>query len=398
MADTPASDNDSDLEREYLADDKSAGEVDAASARPTEETSAASAAPRRTLGAHRPRSNEQASRRSGWIRSVGALVAAALVVTLISYVLMHLAPSRASLGDSPAVTPSLTALATTTAATTATDTATVTPHATVTPAGLGSGGRPTPGFTVQSIPAASVSFDTDGGVGMATDSGAPIPSATGGCGPHVIFWVTFTVNLSNNPNPPNQPIGANVWGINYFFQNSDGSSDGSISHLHYEPLPGGGTGMTVSTKWQIPYAQATGVSQWTELDIEQPNKISYKANFSALCAFSLTTPVVSVNPTTYNCATGGDQTFTETGTIRVTLTPDNTSHTVSYFWENDYSTHGTTSATQTVTFPPGVTSMPAQPDTVTGNAANQTAAFQVGLYVNYDGSQFHDFVTVTSAC
>ncbi len=156
--------------------------------------------------------------------------------------------------------------------------------------------------------------------------------------------------------------------------------------------------MTVTTTWQIPYTQASGSSQWTELDIVQPNQISYQANYKALCAFALVTPQMSVSPTSYNCVTGGDQTFTVTGTLEASLTPDNASHTVTYNWEYDYSTHGTTTPPQTVTFPPGVTSMPTQPETVTGNAATQTAAFQALLYVNYAGSQSHTSVTVTSAC
>ena len=134
------------------------------------------------------------------------------------------------------------------------------------------------------------------------------------------------------------------------------------------------------------------------VDIVQPNQISYQANYKALCAFSLTTPHVSVSSTSYNCATGGDQTFTVTGTLKASFTPDNASHTVTYFWDNEFSTHATTPPTQTVTFPPGVTSMPAQPETVIGNAATQTAAFHANLYVNYGESQMNSGVTVTSAC
>ncbi len=156
--------------------------------------------------------------------------------------------------------------------------------------------------------------------------------------------------------------------------------------------------MTLRTMRQMPYTQASGSSQWTELDIVQLNQISYRANFKALCAFSLTTPHVSVSPTSYNCATGGDQTFTVTGALEASFTPDNASHTVTYYWENDFSTHGTTTPTQTVTFPPEVRSMPAQPETIIGNAADQTAAFHAYLRVNYGESQFYSGITVTSAC
>jgi hypothetical protein len=321
-------------------------------------------------------------------------MAIALVVTLISYLLVDLAAARSNLGDSPTGTPSLTALATATTATTAAS-ATVTPDASVTSAGSGSGAHPTPGFTVESIPSASVDMSTDSGSqGLIIQPSAPIPTAIGGCGPHVIFDVIFTINLSNNPTPPNRYEG-NTAPISYYSRYSDGSSDGSAAHPLVEQIPSAGTTMTLVTRWQMPYTQASGSSQWTELDIVQPNPMSYRANYKALCAFTLTTPHVSVSPTSYNCATGGDQTFTVTGTLKASFTPDNASHTVTYYWENDFSTHGTTTPTQTVTFPPGVTSMPAQPETVTGNAATQTAAFHAYLRVN-DGES--SGVTVTSAC
>lgn len=342
-------------------------------------------------------SEERTSRRSQWIGRVGAFMATALVVTLISYLLVDLAPARSNLGDSPTATPPLTALATATTAAIAA-TATVAPHASVTSAGSGSGVNSTPGFTVQSITSTSVDMSTDSGSqGMIIEPSAPIPTAIGGCGPHVIFYVIFTINLSNNPTPPNLHAG-NTAPISYYSRNSDGSSDGSVAHPLVEQIPSGGTVMTLRTTWQMPYTQASGSSQWTELDIVQPNQISYQANYKAVCAFSLTTPHVSVSPTSYNCATGGDQTFTATGTLKASFTPDNASHTVTYFWDNEFSTHATTTPTQTVTFPPGVTSMPAQPETVIGNAATQTAAFHAYLYVNYGESQSDSGVTVTSAC
>src|SRR5262249_22203209 len=321
-----------------------------------------------------------------------------------AFVLLQLAtggsPAHATTGDDPMATPLLTALATATTATTAaTATATVAPHATVTPAGLGPGVPPTPGFTVQSITTASVIMQTDsaGLPGMDIVPGAPIPTARGGCGPQVTFVVTFSLTLSNNPTPPNQHEGPTAL-IGYYSRNSDGSSHGSAAHPDYEQIPSGGTAMTITTTWQMPYTQASGASQWTDLDIVQPNQISYQANYKALCAFALTTPHVSVSPTSYNCAPGGDQTFTVTGTLEVSFTPHNASHTVTYLWENDFSTHGTDTPTQTVTFPPGVTSMPAQPETVIGNTASQTAAFQATLRVNYGMSQAYSTVTVTSAC
>ncbi len=358
----------------------------------------ASAALTRRLG-----SNERTSRRSPWIGRAGAFMVTVLVVTLISYLLVNLASARSNLGDSPTGTPPLSALATATTATdtataTATDTATVAPNATDTSAGSGAGVQPSPGFTVQSIPSASVDMSTDSGSqGLVVESGAPIPTAIGGCGPHVIFYVTFTINLSNNPTPANRHEG-NTAPISYYTRHSDGSSDGSAAHPLVEQIPSGGTVMTLSTNWQMPYTEGSGSSQWTELDIVQPNQISYRANYKAVCAFSPTTPHVSVSPKSYNCATGGDQTFTVTGTLKASFTPDNASHTVTYYWDNEFSTHGTTTPTQTVTFPPGVTSMPAQPETVIGNVATQTAAFKAFLEVNYGTSGYDSSVTVTSAC
>jgi hypothetical protein len=318
----------------------------------------------------------------------------ALLVTLISYLLVYLAPARSNLSDSPKGTPPLAALATATTAATAT----VAPNASDTPTGSGSGAHPTPGFTVQSITTASVDMSTDSGfLGMNIDSSAPIPTAVGGCGPHVMVYVIFTINLSNNPTPPNRHEG-NTAPINYYIRNSDGSGVGSVAHPLVEQIPGAGTVMTLRTNWQMSYTQASGSSQWTELDIVQPNQMSYQATYKALCAFTVATPHVSVSSISYNCATGGDQTFTLTGTLKASFTSDNTSHTVTYIWDNEFSTHGTTTPTQTVTFPPGVTSMPAQPETIMGNAANQTAAFHANLRVNYGETQMYSGVTVTSAC
>lgn len=307
--------------------------------------------------------------------------------------------SQFALGHPKAHTGQTLATATPTSAATATVTATATPPATVTPVGLGSGAPATPGFTVQSVTTSSVDMSTDTRYGqMAMQSNTPIPTGIGGCGPQVAFYVTFAITLSNNPTPPNQHAGT-TGVIAYYVRNSDGSSSGSAAQPDYEMIPSAGTAMTLTTTWQMPYTQASGASQWTELDIIQPNPISYQANYQALCQFSLTTPEALVSPTSYNCATGGDQTFTLTGTIEASFTPDTTSHTVTYQWETDFKTHGTYSSPQTVTFPPGVTSMQTQPYTVISNAANQTAGFQAFLYVNYGGSQYHsDQLTVTSAC
>lgn len=390
----PDDDDDATRQREHVTADTALGAGSASSLSVEEQASAALTEPRKARLTRRLGSDERTSRRSRWIGRVGAFMVTALVVTLISYLLIDLAPAHSNPGGSPTGTPPLTALA----SATTTATATVAPHASATPAGAGPDVHPTPGFTVQSITSASVDMSTDSGFqGMNIDSSAPIPTAIGGCGPHVTFYVTFTINLSNNPTPPNLHAG-NTAPISYYSRNSDGSSSGSVAHPLVEQIPSAGTVMTVRTMWQMPYTQASGSSQWTELDIVQPNQISYQANYKAICAFSLTTPHVSVSPTSYNCATGGDQTFTVTGTLEASFTPDNASHTVTYFWENEFSTHATTPPTQTVTFPPGVTSMPAQPETVIGNAATQTAAFHAYLYVNYGESQMHSSVTVTSAC
>lgn len=385
-----ASDDDTTRQREHVTADTALG-AGSTSSLPLDVR--ASAALTRRLGGA-----ERTSRRSRWIGGVGAFMATALVVTLIGYLLVNLAPARSHPGNSPTGTPPLSALATATDTATTAATATVAPDATATSAGPGHGGQPAPGFTVQSIPSASVDMSTDSGSqGLVIQSGAPIPTAIGGCGPHVIFYVIFTINLSNNPTPPNRHEG-NTAPISYYSRNSDGSSDGSAAHPLVEQIPSAGTVMTLRTTWQMPYTQASGSSQWTELDIVQPNQMSYRANYKAVCAFSPTTPHVSVSPGSYNCATGGDQTFTVTGTLKASFTPDNASHTVTYYWDNEFSTHGTTTPTQTVTFPPGVTSMPAQPETVIGNTANQTAAFKATLRENYGATQFYSSVTVTSAC
>jgi hypothetical protein len=109
---------------------------------------------------------------------------------------------------------------------------------------------------------------------------------------------------------------------------------------------------------------ATGSPQWLELDITTPDPFTLRVDFSALCTFSPQTPTMAVSPQSYNCAAGGNQTFTFTGNLRAYYAVGN--HTITYHWKRY---DGSVTPDQTVTFAQGVTSLPAQSDTMVVNSS-----------------------------
>ena len=115
-----ASNDDVTRQREHFTADTALGAGSTSDLPVEEQASAALTKPRRARLTRRLGGDERTSRRSRWIGRVGAFMVTALVVTLISYLLVDLAPARSKLGDSPTGTPPLTALATATTATTAT--------------------------------------------------------------------------------------------------------------------------------------------------------------------------------------------------------------------------------------------------------------------------------------
>lgn len=358
---SPAFDDDATVEREHLRGDSpgDAGDAGDASRLPPDEAAPAPftepwpARVTRRLG-----SDERASRRSHWSSSVGALVAAALVVTLISFVLIHLAPSRANLGDSPAVTPLLTALTTATTAAT-TDTATVTGTVTATAASGGSGTPNNSGGVNQPAGPVYASLYSAGASShnIQADS-SPAQSgfafSTNTCGP------TFTVNTTFNIQ-----LQVTASNIEYYVRHSDGTSDGSIAQpLVLTASPPNTPGVMMNDSWTFPYTLATGTPQWLELDILTPAPYTVHVDFTALCTFSPQSPTTAVSPTSYDCAAGGNQTFTFTGTIQASYAAG--SHTLTYHWRRY---DGSVTPDQTVTFAQGVTALTAQPDTMVINSS-----------------------------
>ena len=320
-----------------------------------EQASARLTEPRKARLTLRLGSAERASRRSRWMGRVGTFLATALVVTLISYLLVHLAPARSHLGDSPTVTPPFTALATATTVTT-TDIATPASTATARAASGGSGTSNNSGGVNQPAGPAFAGLETlsASSNGDQAQSGPAFSLNT--CGPTFTVDAAYTITLQ----PP-------ATQMDYYVRHSDGTSDGSASQplvMTFSPKPGDASGGTLDTAWTFPYTSAIGSPKWVELDILKPAPLTLREDFTALCMFSPQSPTLSVSPQGYDCAAGGNQTFTYTGNIRVYYAAG--SHTVTYHWKRY---DGSATPDQTVTFTQGVTSLPAQPDTMVVNSS-----------------------------
>lgn len=352
MSETPASEEPFDLKRENLADDSSSSaDVGASSLTASEEAQAALTVPLLvTPGGGEQATDKQRNPRRGG--SIGAMVAAALIVSLMSYALLHLAPLASGAHKANALTADSSATLTPTNTATVSATATAAPTATRV-SNVASRGTPD-NFTVQSISSIFISADTDGGTGMTASSNTSGANFTGGCGPHIFYSLDFTLTLSALPKTGMT--------IDYYVRSSDGTSDGSLSQP-VEPTwgsPATTNTLTTGSHWSIPYTQVTGAPQWVELDILRPNPLTERMDFTTSCPFTPGFPQVSASPTRYDCTTGGSQSFTVTGALTATLTSDPGSHTLTYHWQR---ADGNVTPDQTVTFAPGATSMAIPSDT-----------------------------------
>ncbi|HET9111959.1 MAG TPA: hypothetical protein VFN78_14110 [Ktedonobacterales bacterium] len=393
MSETPASEDDFSLKRENLAEDGSSGAVDASSLTPEKEAHAALTEPRLVM----PGDSEQATEKQRQPRrggSVGAIVAAALLVSLMSYALLHLAPVASGSRQGNVFTADSSATVTPTSTETASATATATTAPTATRASNVAPGRTPDNFTVESISSA-ISAGTDGFPGMTASSNTSGASFTGGCGQRIFITLNFTLTLSALPQKRMT--------IDYYVRHSDGTSDGTASQP-VEPTwgsPATTNTLTTSSDWIMPYTQATGAPQWVELDVLRPNPLTERMDFTTNCPFTPSFPQVSASPARYDCTTGGSQAFTVTGALTASLTSDTSPHTVTYHWQR---ADGSVTPDQTVTFAPGVTQMSIPSDTAsitfqTGSLApDNTYSIDKLIVTDGAGHTMSNDATIKSAC
>lgn len=391
MPETPASEEDSHLIRENLAEDGSSGAMGASSLTPAEEAHAARTEPYFVTPGDSEQANEKQRhpRRGG---SIGAIIAAALIVSLMSYALLHLAPAASGSRQDNVFTADSSATVTPTSTATASATATTAP--TATRASNVAPGRTPDNFTVQSI-SSTISAGTDGLPGMTASSNTSGASFTGGCGQRIFITLNFTLTLSALPQKGMT--------IDYYVRHSDGTSDGT-AFQPVEPTwgsPATSNTLTTSSDWIMPYTQATGAPQWVELDILSPNPLTERMDFTTNCPFTPSFPQVSASPTRYDCTTGGSQAFTVTGVLTASLTSDTSPHTVTYHWQR---ADGSVTPDQTATFAPGATSVSIPSDTAsitfqTGSLAPDNTYSIDKLIVTDDaGHTISNDATIKSAC
>ncbi len=272
-----------------------------------------------------PLAPRQPSAWAAYIVTLG-VVATMVLVLLGPWLLPH-----ASTVDNPTPTASMTAAATDTPLPTGTPTS-----PTMTP------GSASAGFTVtRVIPTLDLVTMSPGGVGVwvSTD---PTTLTSSVCPQTAPIDLAFTFDVSNQVN--------RGW-ITFRWRTSNGFVSDPIPF----PFAGADGPPVIYREWDLPAIQANG-AQWVQVEVLQPNPITARFNFQATCQFSVLREDISASPVAYNCAVGGDQTFTFTGSIVTSYAPG--SHTVTYhWWQSDLAVL----PDQTVTFGEGVASMPVQP-------------------------------------
>jgi hypothetical protein len=157
---------------------------------------------------------------------------------------------------------------------------------------------------------------------------------------------------------------------------------------------GAANDQNIEGQWAVAPATADGSSKWAKFEVLTPSHLlSPPTYFNFKCEFMLRMPSASASggsggaPPQYACASGGDQTFTFTGTINVF--PDPHSHTITYHWQRSDGSRG---PDQSVTMGPGVASASVQPDTVVVSHEQAVANF-----TQYGAQPLWEKIVVTSA-
>jgi hypothetical protein len=259
---------------------------------------------------------------------------AAYIVTLAVVAAMALVLLWPSLmPHKPAInSPTPTASATTTALPTGT------PAASPTRTIVGSGAGFTVTHVIPTLDPLTTSYQ--GADWLSTD---PTTLTSSVCAQTVTVDLDFTFDVSNKVN--------RGW-ITFRWRNSEGFVSDPIQF----PFAGADGSPVIYRQWDFPAIHANG-AKWVDVEVLEPNPITARLNFQATCQFSVLSENISVSPAAYNCAAGGDQTFTFTGSIVASYAPG--SHTVTYhWWRSDL----TVVPDQSVTFGEGVGSVSAQPN------------------------------------
>ncbi len=298
-----------------------------------------------------------ARRPRGWLAYLVVLVM--ILLALLLRFAVFTSPPPPQQATEP-VSRNLSAPTSTTALTppTATPSPGVTPNATPgLPAG---GGHPVP---------------TAGPVGTftvtAAEASSSPTSSNGYCNPPMIEYFEGAVYV-----PGTTPGGT----ITYRWRFSDGTVT-SVQSVVIGPtdMPsfyGAANNQNIVGQWAIDPATADGSSQWGEFEVLTPSHLlSSPAYFQMTCDYGVQGATPSVSGGTgpahdYDCAAGGDQTFTFTGTIAID--PDPQSHTITYYWLRSDGTQG---PVESMTISPGQGSAAVQPDTVVVTQAEALANY-----------------------
>jgi hypothetical protein len=238
---------------------------------------------------------------------------------------------------------------------------------------------PSPGVTPNATP------------GLPAGGGHPVPTA----GPVGTFTVTAAeassapTSQSGYCNPPlNEYFEGDVYvpgttpggTITYRWRFSDGSvtpvQSVVVGPTDMSAFYGAANNQNITGQWAVNPSTADGSTKWAEFEVLTPSHLlSPPAYFQMTCLYRVQSATPSVSGGTspahdYDCAAGGDQTFTFTGTI--TIDPDWQSHTITYYWLRSDGTQG---AVQSMTISPGQGSATVQPDAVVVTQAEALANY-----------------------
>lgn len=148
--------------------------------------------------------------------------------------------------------------------------------------------------------------------------------------------------------------------ITYEWMRSDGYVSAPITITYddaQQPAHGASGPPMQQATWDVPAAQGDGTTKWMGVKVLAPNSISGQGNLSLTCQFQLEDTQVSASQNSYDCQVLGDQTFTISGALKAGAGPG--TNTAVYHWLRST---GVAGPDQTVTFGPGVTSVPVNAD------------------------------------